>query len=195
MNIVFLFLVVTGIAVAAVTGQIDQIVGVAVGATEQAVSTMLDFVGIIVLWLGVARLAEEAGLLERVSRVLEIVLRPLFPEIPPGHPAYGSIMLNFTANLFGLGSAATPFGLKAMQQLQDLNPRPDTATNSMCTFLVINTSSVTLVPTTLIALRASAGSQDATQILPTVLFATAVSTLVAIILDWLIRKRRSPFQA
>src|SRR5215510_15467023 len=124
------------------------------------------------LWLGVMRLAERAGLVQRIAYGLRPLMRRLFPEVPPDHPAMGSMLMNMAANMLGLGNAATPLGLRAMRDLENLNPHPGTATNAMCTFLAINTSSVQLIPVTAIAILAAAGANNSTAIVGTSLMAT-----------------------
>jgi spore maturation protein A len=152
------------------------------------VERIFGLIGILTLWLGIAKIAEKSGLLETVTKLLQPIVRILFPSIPKGHPAMGAILMNISANLFGFGSAATPFGLKAMEHLQKLN-RSNQASQAMCTFLAINTSSVTLIPSTIIALRVNAGSANPMEIIGTILFATTVSTIVAIVADFFFRLR------
>ena len=149
----------------------------AAGAVELA----LGLIGVMTLFLGLMKVAEAGGLLTVLARLIRPLMVRLFPDVPPEHPAMGSMILNMSANALGLGNAATPFGIKAMQELDKLNPRPGTATDSMVMFLAINTSSVTLLPTGVIALRAAAGSADPAGILPTTLFATMCSTVAAVI--------------
>lgn len=185
-NGVFGFLIVVSILVAALTGKIDNITVEAVTAAGEGVTRVLSLVGILTLWLGIAKIAEKSGLLQIFIKVLQPLLGWLFPSIPRGHPAMGAILMNLSANLFGFGSAATPFGLKAMEELQKLN-RSERASEAMCTFLVINASSVTLVPSTIIAIRINAGSANPTEIVGTMLFATSVSTLAGVIADYLCR--------
>ncbi len=145
-----------------------------------AVELAIGLVGVMALFLGLMKIAEKGGLLQILSRLIRPLMVKLFPEVPPDHPAMGAMILNLSANALGLGNAATPFGIKAMQELDTLNPHKGTATNSMALFMAINTSSVTLLPTGVIALRAAAGSNDPAAILPTTLFATIGSTLIAI---------------
>ncbi len=145
-----------------------------------AVELAIGLVGVMSLFLGLMKIAERGGLLHIISRLIRPLMVKLFPEVPADHPAMGAMILNLSANALGLGNAATPFGIKAMQELDTLNPHKGTATNSMALFMAINTSSVTLLPTGVIALRAAAGSNDPAAILPTTLFATIGSTLVAI---------------
>ncbi len=147
---------------------------------------VIKLTGILTLWLGIAKIAERSGLLNIITRLLQPLICWLFPSIPRGHPAMGAILMNYSANIFGLGSAATPFGLKAMEELQKLN-RSHHASEAMCTFLVINTSSITLIPSTIIAIRINAGSVNPTEIIGTMLFATTASTLVAVIGDYICR--------
>ncbi|MCF3629896.1 nucleoside recognition domain-containing protein [Thalassospiraceae bacterium LMO-SO8] len=190
MNVIFLAIV----AVAFAMGAVRQIVWDGVGeapmallgksmidAAGGAVTLAIGLVGVMALFLGLMKVAEEGGLLRIIAKVLRPLMVRLFPEVPADHPAMGSMILNMSANALGLGNAATPFGIRAMQQLDDLNPHKGTATNAMALFLAINTSSVTLLPTGVIALRAAAGSTDPAGIVPTTLFATICSTAIAII--------------
>jgi spore maturation protein SpmA/spore maturation protein SpmB len=146
-----------------------------------AVELDLGLIGVMTLFLGLMKVAEAGGMLTVLARLIRPLMVRLFPEVPPEHPAMGAMILNMSANALGLGNAATPFGIKAMQELDTLNPRPGTATDSMVMFLAINTSSVTLLPTGVIALRAAAGSADPAGILPTTLFATMCSTVAAVL--------------
>lgn len=146
-----------------------------------AVELAIGLVGVMTLFLGLVKVAEAGGLLQVLARLIRPLLVRLFPQVPAEHPAMGAMVLNIAANALGLGNAATPFGVRAMQELERLNPRPGTATDAMVLFLAINTSSVTLLPTGVIALRAAAGSADPAGILPTTLFATLCSTTVAIL--------------
>ena len=146
-----------------------------------SVTLALGLVGVMALFLGLMKVAEAGGLLTIIARTVRPAMVRLFPEVPADHPAMGAMILNISANALGLGNAATPFGIRAMQELDRLNPHKGTATNAMALFLAINTSSVTLLPTGVIALRAAAGSADSAGIVPTTLFATICSTTVAII--------------
>jgi spore maturation protein SpmA len=150
-------------------------------AAKGSVTLAIGLVGVMALFLGLMKVGEAGGLLKIIARVVRPLMTRLFPEVPPEHPAMGAMVLNISANILGLGNAATPFGVRAMQELDKLNTQKGTATNAMAMFLAINTSSVTLLPTGVIALRASAGSMDPAGILPTTLFATICSTTVAII--------------
>ncbi|MBT5108531.1 MAG: spore maturation protein [Rhodospirillaceae bacterium] len=152
-----------------------------IDAAKGSVTLAIGLIGVMALFLGLMKVGEAGGLLTIIARVVRPLMVRLFPDVPPEHPAMGAMVLNISANLLGLGNAATPFGVRAMQELDTLNPQKGTATNAMAMFLAINTSSVTLLPTGVIALRASAGSLDPAGILPTTLFATICSTTVAII--------------
>ena len=152
-----------------------------VDSAKGAVTLALGLVGVMAFFLGLMKVAEAGGLLLVIARLLRPLLVRLFPDVPADHPAMGAMIMNLSANALGLGNAATPFGIRAMQALDSLNPHKGTATNAMALFLAINTSSITLLPTGVIALRAAAGSTDPAAILPTTLFATLCSTAVAIV--------------
>jgi spore maturation protein SpmA len=150
-------------------------------AAGGAVTLAIGLVGVMALFLGLMKVAEEGGLLVIIAKTVRPLMVRLFPEVPAEHPAMGAMILNISANALGLGNAATPFGIRAMQELDKLNAHKGTATNAMALFLAINTSSVTLLPTGVIALRASLGSEDPAGIVPTTLLATICSTTVAIL--------------
>ncbi len=152
-----------------------------VDSASGAVTLAIGLIGVMALFLGLMKVAEEGGLLVIIARTVRPLMVRLFPDVPAEHPAMGAMILNISANVLGLGNAATPFGIRAMQELDKLNAQQGTATNAMALFLAINTSSVTLLPTGIIALRAAAGSADPAGILPSTLFATICSTTVAIL--------------
>ena len=152
-----------------------------INSAESSVTLALGLIGVMALFLGLMKVAEAGGLLVIIARLVRPLMQRLFPDVPPDHPAMGAMILNMSANVLGLGNAATPFGIRAMQELDKLNPVKGTASNAMVLFLAINTSSVTLLPTGVIALRAAAGSSDPAGIVPTTLFATVCSTAIAII--------------
>jgi spore maturation protein A len=145
-----------------------------------AVELAIGLIGIMALWLGLMKIAEQAGAIARLARALKGITRRLFPDVPPDHPAMGAMIMNISANMLGLGNAATPLGLKAMEELNKLNNKPGVATDAMCTFLVINTSNVQLIPATVIAIRVAAGSTNPTEILGPVILATTINTIVGI---------------
>lgn len=148
-----------------------------------AIDIILTILPLMCLWLGITKIAEVSGLLTLVSKKLSKIVRIIFPEIPNDHPAIGYISSNIVMNMLGLGNAATPFGIKAMEKLKELNKNKDVASRSMITFLVINTSSVTIIPTTVISLRILHGSIDASEIIPVTILTTFISTFIALILD------------
>src|SRR5439155_785570 len=160
MNLVFVLLLVAAAIAGAVRGDIKAVGQGAFDGASQGVTLAIGLIGVMALWLGLMRIAEKAGLVEKLARAARPIFRPLFPGIPDGHPAISAMLLNIAANMMGLGNAATPFGIKAMEELEKLNPTPGTATNAQVLFLAINTASLQLVPTTVIALRA-AGAMDA----------------------------------
>jgi len=153
----------------------------ALDAAESSVKICIGLIGVMALWLGLLNVAREAGLVDAFARLLRPLMRRLFPEIPADHPAQGAILMNLSANMLGLENAATPLGLKAMKELQTLNAQPDTATNSMATFLAINTSNVTLIPFAIIGYRQLSGSQDPARPMLAMLLATTISTAVAVV--------------
>ncbi len=166
------------VIVGTITGNIDAVTEAAIHMAKVAVELAIGLIGIMALWLGIMKIAEESGLIRVIARGLRPITIRLFPDVPEDHPAIGSIVLNMAANMLGLGNAATPLGLKAMEELQELNPSKETATNAMCTFLAINTSSVQLIlPATVVALLGSFSSQ----IFITTIVATSMSTLAAIV--------------
>jgi spore maturation protein A len=162
-----------------------------VGSAKSAVTLSIGLISIMALWLGLMRVAEEAGLVARLASFLRPLTTRLFPDIPPGHPAMGAMIMNISANMLGLSNAATPLGLRAMEHLNSLNKKAGTATDAMCTFLVINTSNVQLIPATVIAIRASAGSANPAEILGASILATTISTVVGVIVVKLLA--RLPF--
>lgn len=169
------------VAVEGVQSPMEALSAGMISSASGAVELAIGLVGVMTLFLGLMKVAEAGGLLTIIARLIRPLMTRLFPEVPPEHPAMGAMILNMSANALGLGNAATPFGIRAMQELDKLNPNPGTATNSMALFLAINTSGVTLLPTGVIAIRAAAGSLDPAAILPTTLFATACSTIAAIL--------------
>jgi spore maturation protein A len=153
-----------------------------------AVELAIGLIGIMALWLGLMKIAEEAGLIALLAKALKPVTSRLFPDVPSDHPAMGAMIMNISANMLGLGNAATPFGLKAMEEMNKLSKKAGTATNAMATFLVINTSNVQLIPATVIAIRAAAGSTNPTEIIGPVIAATALNLTVGITVCKLLEK-------
>ncbi len=186
-NVIWLGLLLIGVVMAIVsaiqTGSFEpfiQITEALFNNSKTAVDIAIGLIGLMALWLGMMKLAEESGLINVIAKAVRPVMVRLFPEIPPDHPAMGAMIMNISANMLGLGNAATPLGLKAMQELEKLNEKAETATNAMVTFLAINTSSVTIIPATVIGIRVSQGSSNPAEIIGTAIFATACSTVVAI---------------
>ncbi len=151
-----------------------------VDSAKTAVTLAIGLIGIMALWLGVMKIADQAGLTAALARALRPITTRLFPDVPADHPAMGAMVMNISANILGLANAATPLGLKAMEELKKLSKKAGTATDAMCTFLVINTSNVQIIPATVIAIRASAGSSNPTEILGPVIVATAVALIVGV---------------
>ena len=160
--------------------KLKDITNAALDYAGTAVNIAIGLIGIMALWLGVMKVAEEAGLIALIAKWLKPVMKRLFPDVPSDHPAMGSMIMNISANMLGLGNAATPFGLKAMEELDKLNPEKGTATNSMVTFLAINTAGLTLIPATAIAVRAAAGSSDPAIIIGTSIFGAGCATIAGI---------------
>lgn len=156
--------------------------------SNMAFEMTIGLTGTLTLWMGILKIGEDSGLVERLARFLSPVLTKLFPEIPKGHPALGSIFMNFSANMLGLDNAATPVGLKAMQELQSLNPNKDTASNSMIMFLVLNTSGLTIIPVSIMAYRAKGGAVDPTDVFIPLLLATLCSTIVGLVVTSIYQK-------
>jgi len=189
-NLIWLLMLATGIIVSGLNGHIETVTASALKAAELGVSVAIELIGVMSLWLGLMRLAEEAGFIRGLARVFGPVVRLLFPSLKPKSPALGAIIMNLSANILGLGNAATPFGLKAMQELQKENATPDTASPAMITFLALNTSCITIIPATVIAVRLKAGSVNPTEIIGTTIIATGCAMSVAIIVDYYFRHRR-----
>ena len=181
LNYLWLSLVTLAAIIGAATGRINEVTAGAFQMADTAVMKIaLPLIGVMALWLGLMRLAERSGLVQQLARALRPIMRRLFPEVPVEHPAMGSMVMNMAANMLGLSNAATPLGLRAMRDLESLNKTPGTATNAMCTFLAINTSSIQLIPTTAIAILAAQHSKDPTAIVGTAFLATVCSTIAGV---------------
>lgn len=190
MNGIWFFMILIGIFVATLKGQIDMVNQVVIHQTQEAVVFAIGLTGIMSVWLGLMKIAEKSGLMDRIGKLMSPFFRILFPEIPANHPAISAMMMNFVANMFGAGNSATALGLKAMKELQQLNPRRERATNAMCMFLVINMSSIQLVPLTVLKIRGDSGSIHPTEIIGTTLIATTVSTVVGILACKILERNR-----
>lgn len=189
LNLIWFALLASGILVAAWHGNIEVVTTAALTAARDAVEVCLNLIGIMALWLGIMKIAESGGLINGLARLLRPLMIRLFPSVPPHHPAMGAIILNLSANMLGLGNAATPFGMKAMQGLEELNPHPGVASEAMCTFLALNTSCITLLPATIIGVRASFHSVNPTEIVGPCILATAAAMTVGVSLDYWFRRR------
>ena len=178
LNYIWFGLILISVIVGTITGRIDQVTEAAISMSKTSVEIAIGLIGIMALWLGIMKIPEESGLINIIARLIRPITIKLFPDVPSDHPAIGSIVLKMAANMLGLGNAATPLGLKAMKQLQSLNKQKDTATDAMCTFLAINTSSVQIIlPATVVGLMGASSSQ----IFITTIFATSLSTVAAIV--------------
>jgi spore maturation protein SpmA len=190
MNPVFLLLIATAVLYAAFAGTMEAVRDASLEEAKKAVDVALGLLGVMALWLGLMRVLRDAGLLAAAGRALAPIMRRLFPDVPPEHPAMGAMIMNLAANMFGLGNAATPFGLKAMQELQRLNAHPAVATNAMVLFLAVNTSGVAVMPLGVIGVRAAMGAKDPAGIFVPSVLATFCSTLVAILVAKLLTRSR-----
>lgn len=190
-NVVWLVLIVGGIVMSGLHHSMMPVTEAIFSGTEKSVEIAFGFVGIMALWLGLARIAEESGLMRAISRALAPVVSRLFPGIPADHPAMGNMLMNMVANMFGMSSAATPFGLKAMEELQKINDVKERASSNMITFIAVNTASLSLVPAGVVALRVAAGSKNPTVIVGPTIIATAFSMVIAISVDRIFRRMQT----
>ncbi|MFZ5448023.1 MAG: nucleoside recognition domain-containing protein [Thermodesulfobacteriota bacterium] len=188
MNTVWLLVICISVLFSAVSGRIDEFTKAMFEAGKAAVEVCLYLVGIVSLWLGLTKILEDSGLIYKLSNFFGAAVSLLFRNIPKGHPSTTAITLNLLANLFGLGNAATPLGIKAMEDLQTLNDRPDTVTFEMMLFIVINTSSIQLIPFTVIGLMANYGSNNPNIIVLPVLVSTVISSAIAVAILFLFKK-------
>ncbi len=186
-NTIWLILILSGTITAILTGNMETLSDAIFNGLEDTVEISLKLIGPLVLWSGLMKIARDADLTKLISRLFKPIFSFLFPEIPGNHPAAGSIILNLSANLLGLGNSATPLGILAMKDLQKLNSNKKTASPAMCTLLALNTSSLTIIPTTIISLRAAHNSQNPSIILITTIFATTISTFTALLFDRVFR--------
>ena len=181
LNAIWLSMMFLAVIVGAATGRIELVVQAVTDSAKQGFEVALSLAGIMSLWLGLMNIASESGLVKRLARLMQPIMCRLFPDVPVDHPAMGAMIMNISANMLGLANAATPFGLQAMKELQRLNTHVHTASDSMCTFLAINTSSVQLIPVTAIAFLGANGSHHPTSVIVSSLIATSMSTLVGLV--------------
>lgn len=186
-NLIWGLMIIAGIGYAALNGTIDMITVAAISSAEAAVKLSFQLIGMMCLWLGIMKVAEKAGLIACVSFVLRPITKLIFPGIPPKHKAMGAIVMTISANMLGLGNAATPLGIKAMQELQTLNKHKATATREMCTFLALCTTGFTLVPATVIALRSATGSSNPSEIVGVTVLVSLSATMFVLAVDFLLR--------
>lgn len=189
-NYIWFFLIFIGMVVAIFTGKIDVINVAVIEDTQEAVRFAISLIGIMAVWLGLMNIAEKSGLIKKFSKLLRPITMLLFPNIPKNHPAIGLIVMNMVTNMFGAGNSATALGIEAMKEMQSLNIDKKRATNAMCMFLVINMSSIQLVPLTVLKIRSDAGSLNPTEIIGTSIIATTVSTIVGIVSVKVLQGRR-----
>ncbi len=188
-SIIWGLLILVGIFYSFISGNLSLVNDEVLKSSAQSLEMFATMFPVIVLWMGLMQIASDSGLLSKVAYKFSFILKRLFPSIPEGHESLGLIASNIIVNMVGLGSAATPFGLKAMEKLQEINDKKDTASPAMITFLVLNTSGVTLIPTAIISLRAMYGSANPGEIISTALIATICATVAGLSLDYLIRKK------
>ena len=188
-NIIWGVFIIIGIIFGLINGKIDLINNEVITSGKVALDLLLEMIPMLALWMGLMKIAEDSGLLKFIAKKLSFILKFLFPKIPSDNPALGLIASNVAINMAGLGSAATPCGLKAMKELQKINDKKDTASSSMITFLVLNTGGVTIIPTTIISMRAMYGSINPTEVIPTCILATFCSNICGLILDFIIRRK------
>lgn len=192
MGAIWTVLVAAAVVAAAANGRMAELTSAVVDSAGKAVTLSLGLAGVMALWLGLMRVAEEAGLVRALARAARPVMRRLFPEVPAEHPAMGAMIMNVSANVLGLGNAATPFGIKAMQELETLNPRPGTATDAQALFCALNTASIQLVPASVIALRAAAGSRSPGEIIGATILASLCGATVAVVAAKLLERVARP---
>ena len=193
LNYIWLGMILLGVIWAAINGRLDQVTQSIITSADEGVELSIVLLGIMCLWSGLMQIAQKSGMIRALTRFSKDLFAGMFPKVPEDHRAMGAMVLSFAANFLGLGNAATPLGIKAMEQLQTLNPEKDRATDAMVLFMVINASCLQFIPTTVIALRNAAGSADPAGILPQVWISSLISTIIAIVFYYLFKafeKRR-----
>ncbi|MED1674091.1 nucleoside recognition domain-containing protein [Pallidibacillus thermolactis] len=190
-NIIWVAMSVIGIVFAMFNGTMEEVNKAVFQGAQEAVTLCIGFISVLVFWLGLMRIAQTSGLLDKLAYLFKPLVKKIFPDIPPDHPALGYILSNMMANMFGLGNAATPLGIKAMEQLKMLNGGKNEASRSMVTFLVINTSSITIIPTTVLAIRMNYDSVSPAEIVLPTIIASLFATICAILIDRYIYNRKN----
>lgn len=188
MNTIWFFLISISVVFSVANGRLEEFTKSIFDAAKSAVEISLFLLGIIALWLGITKIIEDSGLIHRLAKFFKPLISRLFKNIPPDHPSITSITLNFLANIFGIGNAATPFGIKAMQDLQTLNKEPGTVTFEMMLFVVINTSSIQIIPFTVIGILSDLGAQNPTAVVLPIVLATVLSSIFAVVTLFLFRR-------
>lgn len=180
LNYIWLSMIILAVVLGGVNGKINEVTKAAIDSASGAVTIAIGLIGTMALWLGIVKIAEDSGLMALLAKAIAPIMKRLFPDVPPGHPAMGSMTMNIAANMLGLSNAATPLGLKAMEDLETLNIQPGVATNAMCVFLTINTAGLQIIPATMISIMASAGSKDPAIIIGTTIAASCSALIVGV---------------
>lgn len=180
LNYFWVVLILISIIYGGINGKITDVTNEAIKSAETAVNLAIGLIGVMALWLGLMKIAEKSGMIRLLAKIIKPLTRWLFPDVPADHPAIGSMLMNILANWLGLANAATPLGLKAMQELQDANPNKDTASDAMVLFMALNTATICLIPATIIAIRASSGAENPTEIIAPTILASICATIVAV---------------
>lgn len=180
MNYIFYFLIVFSIVIGAINGRLQEVINAVMSGAELSVKVAFSLIGIMAFWLGIMKIAEKSGLVQLIAKAIKPITKKLFNELDEDSPAIGDIAMNFTANAFGLANAATPFGIRAMENMQVVNDKKDTASNSMCLFLAMNTAGFQLVPATVIAILVGIGYKNPTEIIAPTLLVTSIAFVSAI---------------
>ena len=180
MNYIFYFLIVFSIVIGAINGRLQEVINAVMSGAELSVKVAFSLIGIMAFWLGIMKIAEKSGLVQLIAKAIKPITKKLFNELPEDSPAIGDIAMNFTANAFGLANAATPFGIRAMENMQEENDKKDTASNSMCLFLAMNTAGFQLIPATVIAILVGIGYKNPTEIIAPTLLVTSIAFVSAI---------------
>jgi len=190
-NYIWVAMTIIGIVFALINGNMEAVNKAVFDGAKEAVTLCIGLISVLVFWLGMMRIAEESGLLKKLTKLFRPLIKTLFPDVPSSHPAMGYILSNMISNMFGLGNAATPLGIKAMEELKKLNGGKNEASRSMITFLAINTASITIIPTTVIAIRINYHSASPTEIVVPTIIATILSAIGAVLIDRYFYYRRS----
>jgi spore maturation protein A len=190
-NYIWVAMTIIGIVFALINGTMEAVNKAVFDGAKEAVILCIGLISVLVFWLGMMRIAEESGLLQKLTKLFRPIVKRIFPDVPANHPAMGYILSNMISNMFGLGNAATPLGIKAMEELKRLNGGKPEASRSMVTFLALNTASITIIPTTVIAIRINYHSGSPTEIVVPTIIATILSAIGAILIDRYFYYRRS----